>query len=244
MKSACTTHSWFFLRTLTYLKWLLANGAHRHLAQQQLYERQSVPAEPQLLLALESRSPPQTPHLLAQWPTQSPKSPRCPFLRIVFLSILWTVIGCDFQRPSLRRRLSRWQPPQRSSPWRRWVRWRMINISIREKGPKNHSDTERGPCLGERGRLQGGGGRRRHRGRDFPWNRGSPRGRGCGNRGGCWGGELTVLSIFVQRPHQSCSCSLPYFSDHYLVQVAEEVASEEENAVEEVEAPAEESSPQ
>ena len=129
------THSWFFVRTRTYLRWLLSNGAHRHLLRQQLYERQSVPAEPQLLLALESRSPSKTPHLLAQWPTQSPKSPRCPFLRIVFLSILWTVIGCDFQRPSPRRRLSRWQPPQRSSPWRRWVRWIMntkewIKISI------------------------------------------------------------------------------------------------------------------
>ena len=33
---------------------------------------------------------------------------------------------------------------------------------------QNQSDTERGPCLGERGRRQGGGGRRRHRGRDFP----------------------------------------------------------------------------
>ena len=44
--------------------------------------------------------------------------------------------------------------------------------------------------------------------------------------------------------HRSCDWPFPHFSDHYLVQVAEEVASEEESAAEEVEASAEESSPQ
>ena len=59
---------------------------------------------------------------------------------------------------------------------------------------------------------------------------------------------MTILSTFVLLSSAMTSPKLwlafPHFSDHYLLQVAEEVASEEENAVEEVEAPAEESSPQ
>ena len=58
---------------------------------------------------------------------------------------------------------------------------------------------------------------------------------------------MTVLSTFVLLSSAMTPRKLwpfPPFSDRYLVQVAEEVASEEENAAEEVEAPAEESSPQ